>query len=107
MNGLAVKAYLVTYDFNYRQTVADLERLARSLCVNFATLQSEGHPKWREVQLATPPLGQGWSYYRPMERVLGSCAPSRPGTPRPAMADGPNSASCSQQERILGLCQRP
>ncbi|MGL6111413.1 MAG: TAXI family TRAP transporter solute-binding subunit [Rubrivivax sp.] len=108
VNSLAVKAYLVTYDFNYSQTVSDLERLARSLCSNFATLQSEGHPKWREVQLATPPLGRGWSYYRPMERVLRSCAPpTSPGARRAAPADGSSSAPCTQQERILGLCRSP
>jgi TRAP transporter TAXI family solute receptor len=107
VNGLAVKAYLVTYNFNYRHTVADLERLARSLCNNFTTLQSEGHPKWREVQLATPPLGKGWSYYRPMERVLRSCAPRGPRTGRSSPAEASSSPPCSQQERILGLCRRP
>ena len=105
VNGLAVKAFLVTYDFTYRQTVSDLVRFANSLCNNFAVLQSEGHPKWREVELAMPPLGIGWSYYRPTERVLRSCAPraseSRPAAP-PAR---PASAACSQQERILGLCR--
>lgn len=107
VNSLAVKAYLVTYNFNYPQTVSDMERLARSLCSNFSTLQSEGHPKWREVQLAAPPLGQGWSYYRPMERVLRSCALPSPGARRAVPAAGLNSASCSQQERILGLCRLP
>lgn len=106
VNGLAVKAYLVTYNFTYPQTVSDLQHFARSLCNNFATLQSEGHPKWREVLLATPPLGRGWSYYRPMERVLRSCAPRSPGAQRTAPAEGSGSAACSQQERILGLCQR-
>jgi hypothetical protein len=107
VNSLAVKAYLVTYNFNYLQTVADLERLARSICNNFATLQSEGHPKWREVQLAAPPLGRGWSYYRPMEQVLRSCAPPSPAARRAAPAESPSSAPCSQQERILGLCRGP
>lgn len=107
VSGLAVKAYLVTYNFNYAQTVSDLRRLASSLCNNFATLQSEGHPKWREVQLALPPLGRGWSYYRPMEQVLRGCAPRAGVTPRPAPVDGASAAACTQQERILGLCQRP
>ena len=89
---LAVKAYLVTYDFNYRQTVEDLVNLSRSLCRNFSVLQTEGHPKWREVDLTLPPLGRGWSYYRPMERVLRSCQPA--AAPRPAPA-------------AKGTCRRP
>ena len=107
VNGLAIKAYLVTYNFDYPQTVSDLQRLARSLCNNFAALQSEGHPKWREVELATPPLGRGWSYYRPMQRVLQGCAARSPTVRRPAAADGPRAMPCSQQEHILGLCLRP
>jgi TRAP transporter TAXI family solute receptor len=107
VNGLAIKAYLVTYNFHYPKTVSDLQRLARSLCNNFATLQSEGHPKWREVELATPALGRGWSYYRPMQHVLQGCASRLPAARRPVAVDGPRAAPCSQQERILGLCLRP
>ena len=39
VNGLAVKAYLVTYDYTYRATVDHLAALARSLCQNFQVLQ--------------------------------------------------------------------
>jgi len=105
VNGLAVKAYLVTYDFSYRRTVTDLVRFGRSLCRNFGVLQTEGHPKWREVDLTMPRLGRGWSYYRPMERVLRSCTPHTAAAPRPAAPA--SSAPCSQQERILGLCRVP
>lgn len=104
VNGLAVKAYLVTYDYVYRVTIGHLQRLARSLCDNFAVLQTEGHPKWREVDLSLQPLGRGWSYYAPMERVLRSCRPTPGNTPRPAPAVAP-AAACTQQERILGLCR--
>ena len=57
---LAVKAYLVTYDFTLPATEGYLRRFARSLCQNFSTLQEKGHPKWREVELALPDLGRGW-----------------------------------------------
>jgi TRAP transporter TAXI family solute receptor len=96
--GLAVKAFLVTYDYKLNTTVNHLGKFARSLCSNFSTLQSQGHPKWREVELGQPDLGRGWLYYPPMAREMRSCLA---GNPPPKKA----SASCSQQERILGLCK--
>ena len=63
--GLAVKAFLVTYDYSLKQTRDSLARFARSLCDNFKTLQEKGHPKWREVEIALPGLGRSWSYYPP------------------------------------------
>jgi TRAP transporter TAXI family solute receptor len=103
--GLAVKAFLVTYDFSYKVTVDHLARLARSLCQNFSILQTEGHPKWREVDLNLPSLGAGWLYYGPMERVLRSCAAPPRAEAQPASAAAGASRRCSQQERVLGLCR--
>ena len=94
---VAVKAYLVTYDYKISDSVRRLAAFARSLCENFATLRAEGHPKWREVQLSLPTLGRGWLYYPPMERELRSCI-ARSESTRAAPA-------CSQEMRILGLCQ--
>jgi hypothetical protein len=106
--GFAVKAYLVTYDFAYRRTVDDLVRFGRSLCENFGVLQSEGHPKWREVDLSLPRLARGWSYYRPVERVLRGCAARGAMTSaRGPAASASAPAACSQQERVLGLCRAP
>lgn len=94
---VAVKAFLVTYDYRTAGSVQRLASLARSLCENFARLQAEGHPKWREVQLALPALGRGWAYYRPMERELRSCiAKSEAARAVPV---------CNQDTRILGLCK--
>jgi uncharacterized protein len=103
--GLAVQAYLVTYDYDREGTINTMARFARSLCQNFPTLQAKGHPKWREVQLALPALKTGWSYYPPTQRELARC-----GAPAPAPAVAPvaprpaTGKACSQQERVLGLC---
>jgi TRAP transporter TAXI family solute receptor len=97
--GIAVKAYLVTYDYQLGTTVRYMRAFARSLCRNFDALQAQGHPKWREVEFALPPLSRGWSYYPPMWREMQACAAQR-ARPRP-----PPVAACSQQERILGLCR--
>lgn len=105
VNGLAVKSYMVTYDYTYRATVDHLAALARSLCQNFQVLQTEGHPKWREVRLSLPPLGRGWTYYPPMERVLRSCQAPETIEPAAGRASGAARQTCTQQERILGLCQ--
>ena len=106
--GVAVKAFLVTYDYNMQHTTRYLAAFAESLCQNFDQLQSQGHAKWKEVKLELPPLGRGWSYYPAMERTMRSCIAQRsaqsasrpsavPGTATPARP-------CTQQEKVLGLC---
>lgn len=94
--GLAVRSFLVTYNYNRGETPAYLTRFARSLCQNFATLQAQGHPKWREVELAQPELGRGWAYYPPIARELRACLAGQPKVKPPS--------ACSAQERVLGLC---
>ena len=103
--GIAIKALLVTYDYTYKQTTDHMTQFARSLCQNFAVLQTEGHPKWRDVELRLPELGAGWLYYQPIERVLRTCIASTPKPSAPARVQGPSTlGACSQSERILGLC---
>ena len=99
---LAVKAFLVTYNFQMKNSENELRGMARSLCQNFQVLREQGHPKWREVELALPPLGRGWYYYGPTTREIRSCTAATNGAvaaPRP-QSTGP----CAQRERILGLC---
>ena len=90
---LAVKAYLVTYDYNQAFTKTRLGQFARSLCENFGQLQSGGHPKWKEVSLAMPQLGQGWTYFGPTAQELKRCA------------EKPAPKACTTEQKILGLCQ--
>ncbi len=92
--GLAVKAYLVTYDYNLKDTRANLSKFARSLCQNFAALQTSGHPKWKEVELAMPDPGVGWIYYPQTAQELRQCIAARP-KPKP---------KCSLENTVLGLC---
>ena len=101
--GLAVKAFLVTYDFQLKETATHLRQLARSLCQNFPTLQEKGHPKWREVELALPDLGRGWFYYTPTAREIRACIAGASKVATQVKSRPPK--GCSQQERILGLCQ--
>lgn len=97
--GIAVKAFLVTYNYTGPETVQYLRQFAQSLCRNFPRLQSEGHPKWKEVALALPALGKGWSYSPATERHLRACIAQGP-----TAISAPKRANCSQQERVLGLC---
>lgn len=102
--GLAVKAYLVTYDFALKATEVYLRRFARSLCQNFPTLQEKGHPKWREVEMALPNPGRGWAYYPATASELRACIAGKPD--RTTVKPKPTPASmCSQQGQILGLCK--
>ena len=103
--GLAVKAFLVTYDFQLKDTENRLRGMARSLCQNFSILREKGHPKWSEVELALPDLGRGWIYYAPTARELRSCTAAEPPRLGALEKSGRPAKACSQQERILGLCQ--
>lgn len=95
---IAVGAYLVTYDFQTKETVANLARFGRSLCENFSKLQAEGHPKWREVQLGGHDLAPGWTYYRPTTREIRACIIK-------SKARATQLKLCTPEERILGLCK--
>ncbi|MGJ7489791.1 TAXI family TRAP transporter solute-binding subunit [Variovorax sp. ZT4R33] len=107
---LSVQAYLVTYDYGLRSTVGDLVRFADSLCASFDQLQSQGHPKWKQVRLELPPLGRGWRYFAPMEKRLRACAAQRMAAAPPAAAVGTampaRTKPCTEQELVLGICRR-
>lgn len=104
---LTVKAYLVTYDYGMKSTVVNLVNFADSLCANFDVLQAKGHPKWKQVRLALPPLGQGWRYFAPMEKRLRACIAGRTNVAaRPAARAAPAARGCTEQEVVLGLCRQ-
>jgi TRAP transporter TAXI family solute receptor len=104
---LTVKAYLVTYDYGLQATVGNLGRFAESLCTNFDKLQASGHPKWKQVRLELPALGQGWRYFGPMEKRLRACIAKRPIASAPAaVGTKPSGRPCTEQEVVLGICKR-
>lgn len=78
---------------------------AARLLQNFGVLQTEGHPKRREVDRGMPSLGAGWLYYAPMERVLRSCTAPKAEAPATAAARAATPRRCSQQEWGPGLCK--
>ena len=98
---LAVKAYLVTYDYALKNTQSHLANFARSLCRNFGSLQTSGHPKWREVDLSLPNPGRGWLYFEPTSKQLRNCANASYAGAAAVRR------TCSMHERILGLCEQP
>ena len=97
---VSVGAFLVTYDYNLQTTIDYLVRFARSLCQNFSALQAQGHPKWREVELALPELNSGWVYYPPTTSELRACIAGARGQ----AAKAKPAKACSAEERILGFC---
>ncbi|HEX4883753.1 MAG TPA: TAXI family TRAP transporter solute-binding subunit [Casimicrobiaceae bacterium] len=103
--GLAVKAFLVTYDFDRAQTEERMRKFAQALCRNLPVLREKGHPKWREVDIALPELGRGWIYYPATQRELRQClAPSKGLAPAATGAAARPARACTRQEQILGLC---
>ncbi|MEJ8821609.1 TAXI family TRAP transporter solute-binding subunit [Variovorax humicola] len=103
-----VKAYLVTYDYGLQSTVGNLTQFAESLCANFDKLQANGHPKWKQVRLELPPLGQGWRYYPPMEKRLRACIAGKTAAVSAASSapPQPRNRPCTEQEVVLALCKR-
>jgi uncharacterized protein len=99
---IAVGAFLVTYDYNLKGTVDHMAQFARSLCKNFGTLQTQGHPKWREVNLTLPTLAPGWKYYAPTAREIRDCSRKQPRAFTPAATPA---RKCSAEDRLLGLCK--
>jgi TRAP transporter TAXI family solute receptor len=95
---IAVGAMLMTYNYQTREAVDDLERFARSLCENLPKLQAEGHPKWREVSLELPHIGSGWTYYKPTAREIRRCVANSKQRTVPMKV-------CAPEDRILGLCK--
>lgn len=102
--GIAVRAYLVTYDYNLAHTKFRLGQFAKSLCENFGQLQSAGHPKWKEVSLTMPALGQGWSYFPTTSQELSRCAQKQASSAAPAKSARPATV-CTTEQKILGLCE--
>ena len=103
---LAVKAFLVTYDYGQQATAQNLARFADALCANFDKLQSQGHPKWKQVRLGLPALGQGWRYYAPVETRLRACLAGSKASARPERTDQPSGRrACTEQEVVLLLCR--
>jgi uncharacterized protein len=107
---VSVGAFLVTYDYNTQGTVHHMARFARSLCENFSKLQTEGHPKWREVNLSLPPLNEGWTYYSVTSKAINDCMEGKPASipVAPKAATAPRAApkrNCTREDRLLGLCR--
>jgi hypothetical protein len=95
---ISVVAVSLKKKYNLKGTVDSLARFGRSLCQNFATLQAQGHPKWREVSLKLPELGPGWTYYPATAREIRACAAGKP------KAQAKPVRKCTPEENILGLC---
>jgi uncharacterized protein len=101
---LTTKALLVTYDYRAGATQEMLTQFARSMCRHFGNLQAEGHPKWQQVALSTPPLGKGWEYYGPTTVELARCKTSFADAAAAGSQVAPG-AFCSAEKRVLGLCK--
>lgn len=86
----AVKTFLVTYNYNEKQTIENLARFGTALCKNFSKLQTEGHPKWKQVNLNFPALGENWRYFEPTRQSIGKCMESR---------------RCPLESKIMGFCK--
>ena len=89
-----MRRYQSTFPASRFVPPANVSSAYASLCANFVSLQKFGHPKWKEVELTLPELGEGWAYYPATAQEIRKCAPVKV----------PAKPSCSAQEIVLGLC---
>ena len=80
VNTVAVKSVLISFDFR-RKDCETIGRFARLVAENMEWLVTNGHPKWKSVDL-TYPL-KGWEQYDCVQRYLGkrTAAASKPKAP--------------------------
>ena len=105
---LAVDSYLITANFVDPSRNQFLKSFAGNFCTNFATLQSQGHPKWKALVWQPgsplPPIAAGWKYSDHVRSHLSTC---RSIAPKPQQVSQPQQpvAACSPQDRFAGLCK--
>ena len=86
INTVAAKAVLVSFDFR-RKDCDVVGRLAQQVSTRLETLQKNGHPKWKAVDLNYPL--RGWDQYDCVRKYLGkapaatSASSARPGSLNP------------------------
>ena len=93
---LSTTLYLVTYGPRRDEDDARLVRFAKAWCQQLPRMQTDGLPLWHEVELAPAELKLDWHYARTAVQEISACSGGTASLPAP---------TCSQQERVLGLCQ--
>ena len=81
----AIKAVLVSFDFR-RGDCENIGRLAQVVSKNMDWLSTNGHPKWRSVDLDYPL--RGWEQYDCVQKHLGKpvrALPDRTSSANPVM----------------------
>ena len=68
INTVAAKAVLVSFDFR-RKDCDTVGKLAQQVATRIETLQKNGHPKWKSVDLNFPL--RGWEQYDCVKKYLG------------------------------------
>lgn len=93
---LSTTLYLTTYGPRRNEDNARLTRFAKAWCQQLPHMKNEGAPLWHQVELAPAELKPGWHYAKTAVQETAACSGSTVPLPAP---------TCSQQERVLGLCQ--
>ncbi len=76
---VAVKAVLVSFDFR-RKDCDIVGRFAQTISTRLDWLRTNGHPKWKVVDLNFPL--RGWEQYDCVSKYLGKAAPTAAGAAR-------------------------
>jgi hypothetical protein len=76
-----VKAVLISYDFR-GNNCENVGKFARALHDNLEWLKTNGHPKWKSVDLNSPV--KGWEQYDCVKKSIPTSQRSAPEKPREA-----------------------
>jgi TRAP transporter TAXI family solute receptor len=93
---VAVKAVLVSFDFRHG-TCDRVGRFAQLVAGGMDWLAKNGHPKWKQVDLASPL--KGWEQYHCVRKYLGK--PLRDGSD-PAASPGQRNPVADAMKGVLG-----
>lgn len=98
---LAVDSYMITANFADPGRNRFIQDFADQFCYKFTDLQNKGHVKWKSLiwqpGTSLPQLASGWQYSDKVKDRLANCKPSSSAAQK--------TASCSPQDRAVGLCK--
>lgn len=106
VEAFATESLLMTVDAKSEKNQQAILRFAQSVCQKMNILKKDGHAKWKDLSSDLVPSSINWTYYTPTKKILANCPDNAlPSSNKPTPVVNPQSSNCTQNSRVLGLCQ--
>jgi uncharacterized protein len=106
VEAFSTESLLMTIDAKSDSNQQVILRFAQSICQKMGLLKKDGHAKWKELSSDLVPSSTNWTYYLPTKKILTNCPGNTlPNTSKPIQPANSSSSNCTQNSRVLGLCQ--